>query len=91
MRFLDTKARYIRELARIQNSVGVSNPPAREDIKPNTAYMFEVDLKYPDNIHDRDDDYPLAPELLEIKTEMLSENQFRLRRLFYGDSKPFSR
>ena len=71
MRFLDSKARYIRELARIQNSVGVPNPPAREDIKANTAYIFEADLEYPDNIHDCDNDYPLAPELLEIKTEML--------------------
>ena len=91
VRFLDSKAQYIRELARIQNSVGVPNPPAREDIKPNTAYIFEVDLEYPDNIHDRDDDYLLAPELLKIQTEMLSEKQLRLRRLDYGDSEPFSR
>ncbi|MCP6726116.1 hypothetical protein NL526_29070, partial [Klebsiella pneumoniae] len=56
-----------------------------------TAYIFEVDLEYPANIHDRDDDYPLAPELLEIKTEMLSEKQLRLCRLYYGDSEPFSR
>ena len=39
----------------------------------DTAYIFEVDLEYPEAIHDQDDDYPLAPELLEIKTEMLSE------------------
>ena len=76
---------------RIQNSVGVSDPQAREDIKPNIAYIFEVDLEYPANIHDRDDDYPLAPELLEIKTEIQSEIQLRLRRLYYGDSEPFSR
>ena len=52
VRFLDSKARYIRELAQIQNSVGGPNPPAREYIKANTAYIFEVDLEYPDNIHD---------------------------------------
>ena len=90
-RFLDSKARYIRELARIVNADSPLDPPARTDLKPNTAYTFEVDLEYPANIHDRDNDYPLAPELLEIKTEMLTEKQLRLRRLYYGDSEPFSR
>ena len=72
VRFLDSKARYIRDLARIVNADSPLDPPARMDLKPNTAYIFEVDLVYPANIHDRDDDYPLAPELLEIKSEMLS-------------------
>ena len=86
VRSLDLKARYICELARIVNADGPLDPPARTDLKLDTAYIFEVDLEYPANIHDRDDDYPLAPELLEIKTEMLSEKQLRLRRLYYGDS-----
>ena len=43
VRFLDSTARYIGELARIKNSVVVPNPPALEDIKPNTEYIFEVD------------------------------------------------
>ena len=59
--------------------------------KANTAYIFEVDFEYSANIHDRDDDYPLAPELLDIKTAMFSEKQYCLRRLYYGDSEPFSR
>ena len=29
--------------------------------------------------------------MMQIKTEMLSEKQMRLRRLYYGDSDPFSR
>ena len=92
LRYLDSKARYIRELARIVNAEGPLDPPARTDLNPDTAYIFEVDLEYPANIHDRDDDYPLAPELLEIRTEMLSEMHLRLRRLFfYGDSEPFPR
>ena len=86
VRFLDSKAHYIREFARIVNADSPLDPPARTELKPNTAYIFEVDLEYPANIHDRDDDYLLAPELLEIKTEMLSEKQLRLRRLYYGDS-----
>ena len=91
MRYLDSKARYIRELARIVNADGPLDPPAQTDLKSDTAYIFDVDLEYSANIHDCDDDYPLAPELLEIRTEMLSEKQLRLRRLFYSDSEPFSR
>ena len=91
VRCLDSKARYICELARIVNADGPLDPPAQTDLKSDTAYIFEVDLEYPANIHDRNDDYPLSPELLEIKTKMLSEKQLHLRRLYYGDSEPFSR
>ena len=58
-------------MARIVNADGPLNPPAQTDLKPETAYIFEVDLEYPANIHDLDYYYPLAPELLEIRTEML--------------------
>ena len=72
------KARYLGELSHAVND-------------PNTGYFFEVDLEYPPELHDRDDDYPLAPELFEITTEMLSEKQHALRRKYYGASNPYSR
>ena len=34
--------------------------------------MLEVDLEYPDNLHELHNDYPLAPEKTEISQTMLS-------------------
>lgn len=36
------------------------------------GYILEVDLKYPDELHDLHNNYPVAPEKIEITPEMLS-------------------
>ena len=40
--------------------------------------VLEVDLEYPKEFHKLNNDYPLAPNKIEIKREMLSEYQLKI-------------
>ena len=40
--------------------------------KSLTGSFLEVDLKYPDELHELHNDYPLAPEKLAVSSDMLS-------------------
>ena len=41
--------------------------------KSETGYFLEVDLEYPDELHDLHNDYPLASEKLVVTNDMLSK------------------
>ena len=41
--------------------------------KSDTGYILEVDLKYPDELNELHNDYPLAPEKLAVSSDMLSK------------------
>ena len=40
--------------------------------KSPIGYLLEVDLKYPDKLHELHNDYPLAPEKLAVSSDILS-------------------
>ena len=41
--------------------------------KSSIRYFLEVDLEYPDELHELHNDYPLAPEKLAVSSDMLSK------------------
>ena len=41
--------------------------------KSPIGYILEVDLEYPDELHELHNDYPLAPEKLAVSSDMLSK------------------
>ena len=43
------------------------------DERSDTGYFLEVDLVYPDELHDLHNDYPLAPDKLAVSSDILSK------------------
>ena len=58
------------------------------DDDDNFGYILDVDLEYPVELHDEHLDYPLAPENVFVRENMLSEYQRGLYRHFYNDKDP---
>ena len=44
--------------------------------------VLEVDLKYPKELRELDNDYPLAPNKIEIQREILSDYQLKIADLY---------
>ena len=63
----------------------------RENEEDKKSYIFEVDMEYPPELHERDDDYPLASEVMTIEPEINNKKQHNLQAQYYGAACPYSR
>ena len=63
----------------------------RVNKEEKTSYILEVDLEYPTELHERDDDYPITPEVMTIEPEITGKKQDNLRAQYFGAACPFSR
>ena len=54
-------------------------------------FINKMDLWYLPELHERDDDYPLAAEVMTIKPEITGEKQQNLCAQYFGAECPFSR
>ena len=51
----------------------------RDNEEDTQSFILEVEMEYPPELHERDDDYPLAPNVMTIEPEITSEKQHNLR------------
>ena len=49
---------------------------------PSVGYFSEVDLEYPSEIIDQQQDYPLAPETTLVKDNWLSDYQLEVKQRY---------
>ena len=64
------------------------HPENEEDKK---SFILEVDLEYRPKLHERDDDYPLSPEVMTIEPEITGEKQHNLRAQYSKAACSYSR
>ena len=63
----------------------------RKNQEETKSFIFEVDLKYPPELNERDDDYLLVPEVMTIEPVITGEKQHYLRAKYFGAACPYNK
>ena len=50
--------------------------------------IVDVDLEYPDEVHEKQKDYPLAPQITNVTADMLSETQKEIFKSYNHNKEP---
>ena len=54
----------------------------------NVGFILDVDLEYPKELHDKHVDYPMAPEIMNVTSDMLSETQKEIYKKYNHNKEP---
>ena len=56
-----------------------------------TSFISEMDMEYPPELHERNDDYSIAPYVMTIEPEITGKIQHNLRAQYFGAACQYSR
>ena len=59
-----------------------------DDDNDEEGYILDVDLMYPKELHNKHNDYPMAPEIMNVTADMLSEKQKETYKAYHQDKEP---
>ena len=62
-----------------------------ENEEDKKRFILEVNMEYPPELHERDDDYPLVQEVMTIVLEITGVKQHNPHAQYFGAACPYSR